>query len=72
MAEAFKIGESFLEGEHSMLILGDNLFYGNFLRSYRPLKSRLANWMRLHSYFAYKVNDERFGVVEFVKIRFYR
>lgn len=63
LAQAFLIGEHFLGGNHSALILGDNIFYGHDLA------------IRLHSasarpggatIFAYHVVDpERYGVVEF-------
>ena len=67
IAEAYLIGESFLSGDHSMMILGDNLFYGNFssfVSAIEKQKKKLdESTARI---FAYKVNDpERFGVVEF-------
>jgi glucose-1-phosphate thymidylyltransferase len=63
LAQAFIIGEEFLAGAPSVLILGDNIFYGQFL----PKLLHSAN-MREDgsSIFAYHVNDpERYGVVEF-------
>ncbi len=63
LAQAFLIGEKFLGGAPSALVLGDNIFYGH------DLGSRLAA-ASLHedcaTVFAYPVTDpERYGVVEF-------
>ncbi|MGM9487182.1 glucose-1-phosphate thymidylyltransferase RfbA [Ideonella sp. YS5] len=63
LAQAFLIGEEFLAGAGSALVLGDNIFYGHDLG--RRLQSAAAR----HSgatVFAYPVTDpERYGVVEF-------
>lgn len=63
LAQAFIIGEEFLAGAPSTLILGDNIFYGHDLQ---PL---LESAMTRHSgasVFAYHVHDpERYGVVGF-------
>jgi glucose-1-phosphate thymidylyltransferase len=63
LAQAFTIGREFLQGEPSVLILGDNLFYGH------DLPDRLAAANRRGSgatVFAYHVQDpQRYGVVEF-------
>jgi len=63
LAQAFLIGERFLDGAPSALVLGDNIFYGH------DLGSRLGRAQtRTHgaSVFAYPVTDpERYGVVEF-------
>ncbi len=63
LAQAFLIGDSFLQGEESALVLGDNLFYGHDLE--RQLQA--ANERREGAtIFAYHVQDpERYGVVEF-------
>ncbi len=62
IAQAFILGEAFLrDATHSVLILGDNIFYGNldFLRDALRLPSGAC-------VFAYPVRDpERYGVVEF-------
>lgn len=62
IAQAFILGAEFLkDAEHSVLILGDNIFYGNldFLRDALRLDSGAC-------VFAYPVRDpERYGVVEF-------
>ncbi len=63
LAEAFIIGEKFLNGSPSVLVLGDNLYYGHELTK----NLRKANENTEYStIFAYKVNDaKRYGVVEF-------
>lgn len=63
LAQAFLIGEDFLAGAPSALVLGDNLFYGHDM--VRDLKA--ANKKVLGAtVFAYPVHDpERYGVVEF-------
>lgn len=62
IAQAFILGAEFLkDADHSVLILGDNIFYGNldFLRDALRLESGAC-------VFAYPVRDpERYGVVEF-------
>ena len=63
IAEALLIGEKFLEGGSSALILGDNIFYGDGLG---PLIQRVAQREEGASIFAYWVRDpERYGIVEF-------
>ncbi len=63
IAQAFVIGEPFLTGAPSALVLGDNLFYGHdFARELRAAGAREAG----ATVFAYAVSDpERYGVVEF-------
>ncbi|KON81360.1 glucose-1-phosphate thymidylyltransferase RfbA [Azoarcus sp. PA01] len=63
LAQAFLIGEEFLAGSCSALVLGDNLFYGHeFSDSLRQAGQR----ERGATVFAYPVHDpERYGVVEF-------
>ncbi len=62
LAQAFVIGESFIDGDRVALVLGDNIFFGTNLRE------------RLHSagaaagacVFGYHVADpQRYGVIEF-------
>ena len=63
LAQAFILGETFLAGAPSALVLGDNIFYGN---DFQTLLQRASSKDRGASVFAYHVNDpERYGVVEF-------
>ena len=63
LAQAFIIGENFIDNKPTTLVLGDNIFYGH----------ELVNQLRAACFrssgatiFAYHVNDpERYGVVEF-------
>ena len=63
LAQAFIIGERFLGGAPSALVLGDNIFYGHDLQSLlRGADAREQG----ATVFAYHVQDpERYGVVEF-------
>ena len=63
IAQAFLLGESFLDGSACALILGDNIFYGHdFAKDLREA-ARMERGARV---FAYGVHDpERYGVVEF-------
>nr|VFK79280.1 MAG: glucose-1-phosphate thymidylyltransferase [Candidatus Kentron sp. SD] len=65
LAQALIIGEKFLNGAPSVLILGDNIFYGNSLHK----KLAAADQRREGAtVFAYHVhNPERYGVAEFDK-----
>jgi len=63
IAEAFLIADKFIENTNSVLILGDNLFYGNL----NFLRQAMTNNIGA-TIFGYQVNDpERYGVVEFDK-----
>jgi len=63
LAQAFTLGESFLNGASSSLVLGDNIFYGD---DFARLLQTAAQQTSGASVFAYRVNDpERYGVVEF-------
>ena len=63
IAQAFLIGESFIQNDPITLILGDNLFYGHGYLDF--LKGKLENF-RGATVFGYPVKDpERYGVVEF-------
>jgi glucose-1-phosphate thymidylyltransferase len=63
LAQAYIIGADFVAGEPSVLILGDNLFYGHSL----PEMMHVAGKRRRGAtVFAYHVRDpERYGVVSF-------
>lgn len=66
LAQAFTLGEEFIDGEACAMVLGDNIFFGN--RFSDMLKDALKNAEEngRASVFGYYVNDaERFGVVEF-------
>ena len=63
LAQAFLLGESFINGHPSTLILGDNLFHGHDL--VKQLQSAHSQEFGA-TIFAYQVQDpERYGVVEF-------
>jgi len=63
LAEAFIIGEEFIENDNVCLILGDNIFYG---KGFTPLLKEAASLKKGAIVFGYQVQDpERFGVVEF-------
>lgn len=63
LAQAYTIGEEFVKGKHSILILGDNIFYGHNLSQ---LLKKASDNKDGATVFAYPVHDpERYGVVEF-------
>src|SRR5690606_88943 len=63
LAQAFLIGERFLDGAPSALVLGDNIFYGH---DFQQLLVRARERKEGASVFAYHVHDpERYGVAEF-------
>jgi glucose-1-phosphate thymidylyltransferase len=63
IAESILLAEKFLAGQRCVLILGDNLFYGNDLTA---LLRKAAEKKKGATVFAYPVRDpERYGVVEF-------
>jgi len=63
LAQAFIIGEQFLNGSASALVLGDNIFYGHeFANDLQRAGTKDGG----ATVFAYHVHDpERYGVVEF-------
>ncbi len=65
LAQAFTLGEEFINGEPCAMILGDNIFYGHgFVSSLRDSVEKAKQGRA--TVFGYYVNDpERFGVVEF-------
>jgi glucose-1-phosphate thymidylyltransferase len=67
LADAFIVGEEFIGNDNVALILGDNLFYGNYLQP--KLQEAIENKDGA-TIFAYKVADpSKYGVVEFDKDR---
>ena len=61
IAEAFILGEEFIEDDNVTLILGDNIFYGYFDFFYEALKKNTGATI-----FGYRVQDpERYGIIEF-------
>ncbi|TDS88333.1 glucose-1-phosphate thymidylyltransferase [Rahnella sp. BIGb0236] len=64
LAQAFIIGESFINNDSVCLVLGDNIFYG---QGFSPkLKDAVVRSSSKATIFGYQVKDpERFGVVEF-------
>jgi glucose-1-phosphate thymidylyltransferase len=67
IAEAFVLGEEFIGDDDVALILGDNLFYGDFHNFKRAVHTHInSNQTQKAKVFAYAVSDpERYGVVEF-------
>jgi glucose-1-phosphate thymidylyltransferase len=65
LAQAYILGEDFVGGEPSMMVLGDNIFFGHGLPD---ILSAAISSSKAASVFAYNVSDpERYGVVEFDK-----
>ncbi|WP_299493851.1 glucose-1-phosphate thymidylyltransferase RfbA [uncultured Shewanella sp.] len=63
LAQAFIIGEEFIDGDNVCLVLGDNIFYGQSFS--HTLKKAAAN-KNGATVFGYQVKDpQRFGVVDF-------
>ena len=62
LAQAYILGEAFIGGEPSVMVLGDNIFFGqNFTGSLRAASARTTG----ATVFGYLVQDpERYGVVE--------
>ncbi len=65
LAQAFILGEEFLNGEAGAMVLGDNIFYGNGFK--KTLMASVENALNGRAtVFGYYVQDpERFGIVEF-------
>ncbi len=63
LAQAFLLGEEFIQGDRCAMILGDNIFYGSGLvKNLRTAAARTDG----ATVFGYFVDDpERFGIVEF-------
>ncbi|OEE57333.1 glucose-1-phosphate thymidylyltransferase [Enterovibrio norvegicus] len=65
LAQAFIIGEEFIGNDSVCLVLGDNIFYGQYFSKQLENARELASSGKA-TVFGYQVKDpERFGVVEF-------
>lgn len=63
LAQAFLIGEEFIAGDKTALVLGDNIFYGGKLGELLQNASNIETGARI---FATHVTDpERYGIVDF-------
>ncbi|PNK61741.1 glucose-1-phosphate thymidylyltransferase RfbA [Psychrobacter sp. FDAARGOS_221] len=63
LAQAFVIGEDFIDDSNVCLVLGDNIFYG---QGFTPMLKKAVERPSGATVFGYQVKDpERFGVVEF-------
>ena len=63
LAQAFIIGEEFIDNDPVCLVLGDNVFYG---QGFSPMLRNASQQEGGATVFGYQVKDpERFGVVEF-------
>ena len=67
LAQAFILGEEFLNGEAGTMILGDNIFYGNGFRTMLKAAVKNSESGRATVFGYYVPDPERFGVVEFDK-----
>ncbi len=66
LAQAFILGENFLDGDDVCLILGDNIFYGEGIHELLANSIKNAKERNAATVFGYRVNDpERYGVAEF-------
>ena len=63
LADAFIVGEKFIDGNPVSLILGDNIFFGHDIPQELRMAAELGTGATI---FAYPVSDpERYGIVEF-------
>jgi glucose-1-phosphate thymidylyltransferase len=68
LAQAFILGEEFLDGDDACLVLGDNIFYGHGLTSLLAQSVKNIKDENKATVFGYYVKDpERYGVAAFDK-----
>jgi glucose-1-phosphate thymidylyltransferase len=68
LAQAFLLGEKFIDGDACAMVLGDNIFYGNGLGNLLKTAVINAEERKRATVFGYYVHDpERFGVIAFDK-----
>ena len=66
LAQAFILGEKFLDGDDACLVLGDNIFYGHGLTELLAKSIKNAKDENKATVFGYYVSDpQRYGVAEF-------
>lgn len=65
LAQAFILGEEFLNGDDCAMILGDNIFYGAGLVNALNMAAKQKEGATIFGY--YVADPERFGVAEFDK-----
>ena len=66
LAQAFTLGEKFLDGDDACLVLGDNIFYGHGLTNLLAKSVKNAEKENKATVFGYYVKDpKRYGVAEF-------
>jgi glucose-1-phosphate thymidylyltransferase len=66
LAQAFILGEEFLDGDDACLVLGDNIFYGHGLTKLLAQSVKNIKDENKATVFGYYVSDpERYGVAEF-------
>ena len=66
LAQAFILGEEFLDGDDACLVLGDNIFYGHDLTKLLAKSIENAKDKNKATVYGYYVSDpERYGVAEF-------
>ncbi|MCT7631145.1 glucose-1-phosphate thymidylyltransferase RfbA [Aliarcobacter butzleri] len=66
LAQAFILGEEFLNGDDACLVLGDNIFYGHGLTNLLAQSIKNIKDENKATVFGYYVKDpERYGVAEF-------
>ncbi len=66
LAQAFILGEEFLDGDDACLVLGDNIFYGHGLTELLAKSVKNIKDENKATVFGYYVSDpERYGVAEF-------